>query len=38
MNLDRKYKTLEGKECNILQLIMIEPEWIDCFIKEKEEG
>ena len=27
MDLDKKYKAPEGYECNILQLVKIEPEW-----------
>ena len=27
MDLDKRYKTVEGIECNILQLVKMEPEW-----------
>ena len=27
MDLEKKYYTVEGIECNILQLVKMEPEW-----------
>ena len=37
MNLEKKYKTQEGVECDILQLVKMEPEWAANMIQHYEE-
>ena len=38
MDLDKIYHDIEGKECNILQLIKREPEWAANIIQEYEKN
>ena len=37
MDLEKRYKTLEDIECNILQLVKIEPEWAANMIQYYEK-
>jgi len=37
MDLEKVYKTGEGIECNILQLVKIEPEWAANIIQKYEK-
>jgi hypothetical protein len=38
MNLQKRYKTAEGIECNILQLVKTEPGWAANRIQEGEKA
>lgn len=38
MDLEKRYKTVEGVECNILQLVKMEPEWAANRIQQGEKA
>jgi hypothetical protein len=38
MDLNKKYYDLDGKECNILQLVKNNPEWAANIIQEIQKG